>query len=126
MKAAFTLTPAESRRLIAKGVVQMPEMRAALERAYVILPGSTANAFVAQELLGRDIVPTRYTAGIVTHRLLCVTNEEDRDSIPIILYKGEVVEKTIREALKLKPVRPDRRKGVPTEEVAAAKNPGRD
>ena len=99
MKAAFTLIPAESRRLIAKAVVKMPEVKAALERAYVILPGSTANAFVAQELLGRDIVPTRYTAGIVTHRLLCVTNEEDRDSIPIILHKGQVVEKTIREAL---------------------------
>lgn len=100
MKAAFTLTPSESRRLIAKGVVQMPEVKAALEKAYVILPGSTINAFIVQELLGRDVVPARYTAGIVTHRLLCVTNPEDRDpSIPTILYKGQVVNKTIREAL---------------------------
>lgn len=99
MNAAFTLTPAESKRLIAKAVVQMPEMRAALKNAYVIIPGSTSNAFVAQELLGRDIVPSHYTAGIVTQGLLCVTDADDRATIPIILHKGQAVSVTIREAL---------------------------
>ena len=99
MKAAFTLTPAESKRLIAKAVVQMPEVKAALERAYVILAGGTSNAFVAQELLGREVVPARFTAGTITHGLLCVTNPGDRASFPIILHKGQVVQKTIREAL---------------------------
>lgn len=99
MKAAITLTSAESRRLIAKGVVQMPEMRAALETAYVILTGGTTNAFVAQELLGRDVDPGRFTAGTNTHGLLCVTNPADRVPFPIILHKGQVVQKTIREAL---------------------------
>jgi len=99
VKAVFTLTPAESKRLLAKAVVQMPEMRAALEKAYVILPGGTTNAFVAQELLGQDVVPARFTAGIVTHGLLCVTNPGDRQTFPIILHKGQVVNKTIREAL---------------------------
>ncbi len=99
MKAAITLTPAESRRLIAKGVVQMPEMKAALETAYVILNGGTTNAFVAQELLGKDIEPGRFTAGTNTNGLLCVTNPADRIPFPIIFYKGQVVQKTIREAL---------------------------
>jgi len=99
VKAVFTLTPAESKRLLAKAVVQMPEVRAALEKAYVILPGGTTNAFVAQELLGMDVVPARFTAGIVTHGLLCVTNPGDRQPFPIILYQGRVVNKTIREAL---------------------------
>ncbi|MBM3187273.1 MAG: hypothetical protein FJZ90_00945, partial [Chloroflexi bacterium] len=100
MKAAFTLTPSESRRLIAKAIVQMPAVRTALERAYVILPGSTINAYIVQELLGREVAPARFTAGIVTHRLLCVTDVADRDAgIPTILYKGQVVNKTIREAL---------------------------
>jgi len=99
VKAVFTLTPAESKRLIAKAVVKMPEVQAALEKAYVILPGGTTNAIVAQELLGQDITPARFTAGIVTHGLLCVTNPTDRQPFPIILHKGAVVQKTIREAL---------------------------
>ena len=100
MKAAFTLTPSESRRLIAKAIVEMPEVKAALESAYVIIPGSTINAYVVQELLGRDVAPATYTAGIVTHGLLCVTDVGDRyPSIPTILYKGKLVDKTIREAL---------------------------
>lgn len=99
MKAAFTLTPAESKRLIAKAVVKMPEVQAALQNAYVILGGGTTNAYVAQELLGQDITPARFTAGIITHGLLCVTNPIDRLPFPIILHKGQVVSKTIREAL---------------------------
>jgi len=99
MKATFTLTPAESRRLIAKAVVQMPEVKAALEKAYVILAGGTTNAFIYQELLGRSVEPARHTAGTVTNGVLCVTNVADRAPFPTILYKGQVVDKTIRQAL---------------------------
>jgi len=99
MKAAFTLTPAESRRLIAKAVVQMPEVKDALEKAYVIIAGGTTNAFVVQELLGRSIQPARYTAGIVSNGVACVTNPADREPFPVILRKGQLVDKTIREAL---------------------------
>lgn len=100
MKAAFTLTPPESRRLLAKAVAAMPEVQAALENAYVIIPGSTANAYVVEELLGREIPKATFTAGIITHRLLCVTDVDDRDAqIPTILYKGEPCGKSIREAL---------------------------
>ncbi|MBI2941417.1 MAG: hypothetical protein HYY04_13370 [Chloroflexi bacterium] len=99
MKAVFSLTPAESKRLIARAIVQMPEMKVALDKAYVILCGGTSNAFVAQELLGQDIDPGRFTAGTSTHGLLCVTRPADRIPFPIILHRGRVVEKTIREAL---------------------------
>ncbi|MHB1006583.1 MAG: sugar phosphate isomerase family [Chloroflexota bacterium] len=99
MKAAFSLTPAESKRLIAKAVVQMPEVKAALEKAYIILTGGTTNAFVAQELLGRRIEPSRFTAGISTNGLLCVTNPAEREKFPLVIYKGQVVDKTIRQAL---------------------------
>ncbi len=99
MKAAFTLTPAESRRLIAKAVAQMDEVQRALKIAYVIMCGGTTNGFVAREILGRtDIEPQRYTAGTNTNRLLCVTNPEDRIN-PIILHKGKAVEISIQDAL---------------------------
>ncbi len=98
MKAVFTLTPAESKRLIAKAVVRMPQMQAALEKAYVILGGGTTNAFIAEELLGKPVEPARFAAGISTNGVLCVTAAKDRLPYPVIFYKGQVVQKTVREA----------------------------
>jgi len=100
MKAVFTMIPAESRRLIAKAVVQMEEIKIAKQRAYIILNGGTTNGYIAQELLGmRDLEPQKFTAGINTHRLLCVTDADKRTPFPIILYKGERSSKTLPEAL---------------------------
>ncbi|MDP6776273.1 MAG: hypothetical protein QGI83_05880 [Candidatus Latescibacteria bacterium] len=99
MKAVFALTPAESRRLIARGVAQMNEVKAALERAYVIIVGGTTNGFVAQEIAGLEVDPQGFTAGTSTKGVLCVTRAEERDErIPVILYKGERVDKTVGDA----------------------------
>jgi len=98
MKAMFVLTPAESRRLIAKAVVQLPEVQTALEQAYVCVVGGTTNGFVARELAGLDVRPERFTAGTSTSGVLCVTPDDARDPrIPLVLYRGEVVEKTLAE-----------------------------
>lgn len=51
MKAAFILVPSESRRLIAKGVAAMKEIKDARERGYTIICGGTTNGYVAQEIL---------------------------------------------------------------------------
>ncbi len=100
MRAAFTLNPSESRRLIAKAVVQMEEIKIAKKKAYIILGGGTTNGYIAQELLGkRDLEPQKFTAGTNTHRLLCVTDPEKRLAIPVILYKGGKSSKTLLEAL---------------------------
>jgi hypothetical protein len=101
MKAAFTLIPSESRRLIARAVVEMEEIKIAKEKAYIILGGGTTNAYIAQELLGKkDIEPQKFTSGTSTHRLLCVTDADRRLPIPIVLYKGKESSKTPVEALK--------------------------
>ena len=100
MKAAFTLIPAESRRLIAKAVVQMEEIKIAKQKAYIILNGGTTNGYIAQELFGmRDLEPQKFTAGTNTHRLLCATDADKRTPFPIILYKGERSSKTLPESL---------------------------
>ena len=100
MKAVFTLIPAESRRLIAKAVVQMEQIKIARQEAYIILNGGTTNGYIAQELVGmRDLEPQKFTAGTNTHRLLCVTDADKRTPFPIILYKGERSSKTLPEAL---------------------------
>lgn len=100
MKAVFTLKSAESRRLIAKAVVAMEEVKQAKEKAYIILAGGTTNGFIAQELLNdRSIEPHRGTVGTSTHGVLCVTNPKFRKPFPNVIYKGQPVEKSITEAL---------------------------
>jgi len=99
MKASFTLIPAESRRLIAKAIVHLEEVKIALKKAYIVINGGTTNGYVAQELAGVDVKPEEFTAGTVSHRLLCVTDLPPKRKLPfpIILYKGQRVDKTIPE-----------------------------
>jgi len=100
MKAVFTLIPAEGRRLIAKGVVEMEEVKIANEKGYLIVNGGTTNGYVAQELLAaKDLEPEKFTAGTNTHRLLCVTDADKRSPFPIIFYKSQRSNKTLSEAL---------------------------
>jgi hypothetical protein len=100
MKAAFTLIPAEARRLIAKAVVAMDEIKLARQKAYIILNGGTTNGYIAQELCGmKELEPQKFTAGTNSHRLLCVTDATKRSPFPIILYKGQRSSKTLLEAL---------------------------
>lgn len=98
MKAAFTLTPAESKRLIAKGVINSEEFKNASSNARVIVLSGTTNAYIAQEL-GIDVRPERSSAGISSKGVLCVTDPEQREKFPIVLDKGQRVEKTLTEAL---------------------------
>ncbi len=99
MKAAFTLIPSESRRLIAKGVAAMEEVKEAGEKGYTIICGGTTNGYVAQEILGvTDIPPEKYTAGTICNRLLCTTDADKRSPFPIILFKGQRTTKSIPEA----------------------------
>jgi hypothetical protein len=100
MKAVFALTPAESKRLLAKAVVQMPEVRAANELGYVIVCGGTTNAYVAQELLGLQAEPQRFTAGISSMGMLCVTDVAQRQPFPLVVRQGKAVGLTMLEALK--------------------------
>lgn len=97
-RALFVLTPSEGKRLIARGVKELPEVQEALHSGKLIIAGGTTNAFIAEELTGMKIEPERYTAGIVTKGRLCVTPSEQRIS-PVVIIKGEVVEAGWEEVL---------------------------
>jgi len=81
MKAVFTLIPSESRRLIAKGVAAMKEVKEAGEKGYT------------------DIPPERDTAGTICKRVLCTTDADKRSPFPIIPFKGQRTSKSISQAL---------------------------
>lgn len=94
----FALTPAESKRLIAKAVVRLPEVVAAYGTGRIVVANGTTNAFVAAELLGKDVPWFNYAAGVICDGLLAETNKEDR-LLPYVFDKGEVVEVGIRDAV---------------------------
>lgn len=87
-RALVVLNPAESRRLIARAVAALPEVRQALESGRLIVGNGTTNAYVAEELLGRSVSKWCYAAGVIADSRLDVTEEESRLE-PIALKDGK-------------------------------------
>lgn len=54
-KCQFTLTVAEGKRLIAKAVATMPEVRRAMETGLILLKGGTTVSAIAEELCGQKL-----------------------------------------------------------------------
>jgi len=67
------LTPAESKSLIAKGVVGLDSVKKALKEGIVTIDTGTTNAFVYGEITGRDFMEEPFSCGIVTPERLCVS-----------------------------------------------------
>jgi DNA-binding beta-propeller fold protein YncE len=96
--AIFALTPSESKRLIARAVAALPEVRRAMERGRIIIANGTTNAFVAEELLGIPVPKVRFAAGIISQGWLGTTNSEERLP-PYVLRDGQPIDVPMREAL---------------------------
>jgi len=88
MKAVFALTSSESKRLLAKATVALPQVKNAMEKGMIIIGAGTTNAFVLEELTGQEVDKARYTAGITTKGRQCVTSEKERIA-PVVLVNGE-------------------------------------
>lgn len=98
MLACFVLTVAASKRLIAKGVAALPEVKLAKEHGRLIIGNGTTNAYVAEELLGKDIDKTLYTAGVITGGRYCATSSTERLA-PICFESGSVAKRPWGEIL---------------------------
>ena len=98
VSALVALTPSESKRLLAKAVASMPEVRRAMYQGIIIVAKGTTDAFVAEELLGSQFNKGEYTAGVVTGgapRVNVATLPK-----PYVLRKGKAEDISISEALK--------------------------
>jgi len=60
-----TLTSAESKRLIAKSVVQLPEIKKAYENGIISIQLSTSNAYIYEELTGNKINISNHACGYI-------------------------------------------------------------
>lgn len=95
MRAQFTLTSSESKRLIAKGVKALPSIQKALSEHTIILSGGTTNAFLVEELLGESIKEkSAYTVGIITDGKTGSSKAENRIP-PYIITNGNALPREI-------------------------------
>lgn len=98
-RAVVVLTPSESKSLIGKAVVRTAELSSALKKGRVIVIGSTTNAFIAEELTGKDIDRFRFAVGRITEGELSALALEDRMA-PVVLIDGKAEEISLSDALK--------------------------
>ncbi|MBM3291140.1 hypothetical protein FJY84_00510 [Candidatus Bathyarchaeota archaeon] len=97
MKKTCILTVAESKRLIAKGVVALPEVQAALENGMLVVGTGTTNAYVLQELLNDRFDLRRYRSGLTTPDIPEKTKEPAGEPMPDVVFKnGEIVKELDR------------------------------
>ena len=91
MQTLFTLTPAESKRLLGKAVAAMPEVQHAKNQGYLLVGRGSTNAYILEELLNKTVEKERYLAGQVIKGVLCVLPTNLRLQ-PVTFHKGQVLE----------------------------------
>ena len=99
VRGIFPLNPAESKRLIGKGVAAMPAVRRARESGRLIIGWGTTNAYVAEELLGFRVPKFNYCSGVITKGRLA--NIPDKQKVrPYCLRNGQIVDIQFREMMR--------------------------
>jgi len=86
MKAQVTLTPNEAKRLIARAVVQMPLVQAALKTGKIIIKSGTTPSAVAEELAGMPVA----VSGRVSLNGTVGAQDKTKGIYRILIDKGKV------------------------------------
>ena len=95
MRALFVFTPSEAKRLIGKAVANLEEVKKAKDTGNILIGHGSTNVYVAEEILGRDVVTDRfnrdtYLSGVTLRGTLCSTMGKEKP--PILLVRRGVVE----------------------------------
>ncbi len=85
-----TLTPSESKRLIARALLNTQLISNALENGYLCITLGTTTAYLVEEILG-EYDKAHHVAGVTIPRGLSVTKRETR-ATDAIFYRGEYIE----------------------------------
>lgn len=76
-KLLVTLTPAESKRLIARGLLATDAVQEALKNGYLCVTLGTTSSYLVEEILG-EYDKTRHIAGVVVPQGLSVTERREQ------------------------------------------------
>ncbi|NQW17845.1 MAG: hypothetical protein HQ478_10220 [Chloroflexi bacterium] len=96
--AVVVLVPAESKRLIAKGTVRVPEIERVMKDGWFIISRGITPAYVLEEIVGEAEPKQNYTAGIITQGRLGTIVPEDQVG-PWVFKDGKLVDVPAPEAL---------------------------
>ncbi len=91
MKYEIVLTPAQSKRLIAKAVRQHPVVKTAYNNGTIGICRGTTASYVAEEFLGHELPPFSYTTGLTLPKT--PYPEITKPSTPVhevIIRQGEI------------------------------------
>jgi hypothetical protein len=88
-QAQTIFTVAESKRLIAKAVAQMPIVKKALTEGMVIICHGTTNTYVAEEIIGEKIEHMSFVFGKVKPEKNAKKYPEVERIGPVVLIKGQ-------------------------------------
>jgi len=95
LKKQVVLTVAESKRLIAKGVAAMPEVKKAMEEGMVVVATGSTNSYVLEELWGQKIDKRRYRSGMTTPNVPEKLAEPQAEALPDIVFRRSEVVKEL-------------------------------
>jgi hypothetical protein len=98
-QGVLVLNPAESKRLIAKAVAGLPEVRWAYANGRLAVTNGTTNAYVLEELTGEKVAPYRFSIGMVASGMLTMSAKDDRVGSKFFV-KGEIVQMESRDFMK--------------------------
>lgn len=96
--ALVMLLPRESKRLLARAVLQMPEVKRVLEEGWFVVSRGVTPGYILEELTGQPSDKGNSTAGIVTGGRLASVVMEDRLG-PWVFENGELSETPAPQAL---------------------------
>lgn len=105
VSALVSLTPSESKRLIAKAVAALPEVKRALGTGLVIIARGTTNAFVAEEVAGISLIfkAEEYSRGVIVDgelRANARPAKELKIANDIVLRRGKLDDASPQNAVK--------------------------
>jgi len=94
-QATVVLNPAESKRLLARTVAELPEVQNAFKNCRLSVSTCSTSAFVLEELTGEKIAPHCYCIGMVADGMLTASSKDDRETVRFFL-RGERVDEEAR------------------------------
>jgi hypothetical protein len=90
-QATVVLNPAESKRLLAKTVAGLPEVKNAFANGRLSVSTCSTSALLLEELTGEKLSAYCYCIGMVANGMLTASHKDDRE-IARFFVKGERVE----------------------------------
>jgi hypothetical protein len=92
----FSLTVAESKRLIAKGIKQHPMVQEKLKSGMIVIARGSTNTYVAEELIDLQAPHGKFVTGNISNDTVSMSGEKISE---IVIIDGKQVEMPFKDAL---------------------------